>query len=536
MKKARCLSFVAFSLLITLITTFAYAQSPNPLYQHLPPSANHVYSIKIGQILAKGDLVSMLNSMPPTKDPKAALAINIVKDPSTAGIDLRQDVLIAQTTAGGTGADTVSFIEVLVQLTDSAKFRTTLNAAVKDLHFHRVPGKAITTMRDKAGLAWNDKLLVITMASTESRTANAGPTHLPLSELAVEKSLAALAGFPGAPWLTNQRFLSGFATDADMHAWSTRMDMMSTISKFITKMAAKNPAMKGKPMPDYSNLKKMPHPPVLSTFNFENGRIVLKTTMYNAPEDAAAYQREFDRPFNKDLLARIPNNGLLLGFAAMHINTAALPEIMEKYGTRQMVDSMLGKKGLALNDITAAFGGDFLVAVLADTTAATDTAKKKVNFYFVATLGDPTKIMQLASKLTAGNGATTMDSTAMAAMAKMKKLAEKIVVQDNILVISSTREMAQQYFANHDRRSTDLLGENNSMQRITVDLKAVSRFIGQSQSSDPKAMIAARLLEKLDKIDFSNGMPDGNNMTMTFQIITAEPSTNSLATLMSILH
>jgi len=482
----------------------------------------------------------MLNSIPPSKDPKASMAINIIKDPSSAGIDLNQDVLIAETTAGGSGADTVSFTQILVQLTDSAKFRAMLNGAVGDLHFHRVSGKAITTTKDKAGLAWNDKLLVITMASTESNGAKPALTtdaaHRPLSGLAVEKSLATLAGFPGTPWLTDQRFVSGFNTDADIRAWSTRMDIMGMFSKFATKMAAKNAAMQGKPLPDYSSMKKMPHPPVLSTFNFENGRIILKTTMFNAPDDASLYQRVYDRPFNKDLLARIPNNGLLLGFAAMHINPAAFPEVMDKYGTRHMIDSMLGKKGLSINDITAAFGGDFLFAALGDTTAANDTTKKKLNFYFVATLGDPARIMQLASKLAAGNGGTTTDSAATAALAKMKKLAEKIVVQDNILVISSSREMAQQYFANHDRRSTALLGDNNSIQRITVDLKAVSSFVGHSLSGDPKAMIAARLLEKLDKLDFSTGMPDGNNMSMTFQIVTAEPSTNSLATLMSILH
>jgi hypothetical protein len=527
MKKTICLPIVVISLLFTTLT---FGQNPNPLYQHLPPSANHVYSIKIGQILAKGNLISVLNSIPPTKDPKAAVAINIIKDPSSAGIDLNQDVLIAQTTAGGSGADTVSFTQILVQLTDSAKFRATLNGATNDLHFHRVPGKATTATKDKAGLAWNDHLLVITLASA----------HLPHSEGTVEKSLAALAGFSGTTWLTDQRFLSGFATDADMHAWSARMDMMSLFSKFAAKLAAKNPAMQGamqgKPLPDYSGLAKMPHPPVLSTFSFENGRIVFKVTMFNAPEDASFYPRLYDRPFNKDLLARVPNNGLLLGVAAAHINLAVLPEAMDKYGTRHMIDSILGKKGLTISDITAAFGGDFLVAALGDTTAATETTKKKVNFYFVATLGDPGKIMQLASKLTANNGGTTMDSTASAKLAKMKKLAEKIVVQDNILVISGSKELAQQYFANHDRRSTDILGDNNSIQHITIDLKAVSSFMGHSMSSDPKAMVAARILEKLDKIDFSNGLPDGNNMSMTFQIVTAEPSTNSLATLMSILH
>jgi hypothetical protein len=524
MNKINCLFLSAIAL---LLSTIACAQSPNPLYQHLPPSADHIYSIKFGQILAKGELVSILDGMPLPKDSFAILAFNVIKDPASAGIDLDHEILVAQTTATGTGADTVSFTEILVPITDSAKFRTAFTKFMKPgQRIHGLPGKGATTYHGNEGWAWNAQTLVGTVASTESSV------HRPMGELAVEKSIAALAGFSGTPWLTDQRFLTGFATDEDVHAWSSKMDFMHTMSKLIKKMAAKNPAMKSNHFPDYNNMGQMPHPPVLSTFSFENGRIVFRMTAFNKPEDAASYQREFDRPINKDLLARIPN-GLLLGFGAMHLNPAGLPDLMEKYHTRHIVDSVLGKSGLSISDISSAFGGDFLVAAVGDTTAMTDTAKKKVDFYFVATLGDPAKLQQLTTKLMANNGKAPGDT---AGMAKMKKLANNLAIRDNMLVISGSKEKAQKYFSNTDRRPTDLIEDSKSMQTFVVNLKAVSTFIGTSMSNDPKAMIFARILEKLDKIELNSSMPDGVNTVTTFQIVTGDPSTNSLKTLVSILH
>jgi Domain of unknown function (DUF4836) len=521
MKKITSHSFVAIALLLSTValalSTTAYSQSPNPLYQHLPPSASHIYSVRLGQIIAKGELAGLLGSIP-MKDPKSEDFIKILQDPASAGVDLNHEILIAQTTATGKGADTLSFTQILVPLTDSAKFRSVFVAKLNQ-RVHRVPGKGATTYKAKEGMAWNDQLLVITEASS------------PVGEKAVEKSLAALAGFSGTPWLTDQRFLTGFATDEDMHAWSQKMDFMQLMSKLIKKMAAKNPAMQNAPFPDYSNMGQMPHPPVLSTFNFDNGRIVFRMTTFNKPEDVAMYKREFDRPINKDLLARVPGGGVLLGFAAMHFNAAALPDVLDKYHTRHMLDSVLGKSGLSVNDVSSIFGGDFLVAALADTTATTDTVKKKVNVYFVMTLGDPAKLMQLTATLAgASNGSADTAKVAM-----LKKLADKLVIRDNTLVISGSREMAQKYFDNQSRRATDLI-DDKSVQELVVDLKAVSAFIGTSMTNDPKAMIIARVLEKLDKIELKSSLGDGDNMVVTFQIITGDSSTNSLKTLVGLLH
>ncbi len=529
MKKPFCLFLTVAALCLSVI---AYSQSPNPLYQHLSPSANHIYSVRLGQIIAKGELTGLLGSIP-IKDPNAQKFINIIKDPASAGVDLNQEILITQTTASGNGADTLSITQILVRLTDSAKFR---QAFLAKEHVHHATGKGATMTHAKDALAWNDQLLVATEISTEKPNPGTAPAHRPapgvhrpLGELALEKSLASLGGYPGSTLLADQRFLTAFESDEDLHAWTPRADFMSIFRKTFKKMMAKGGTFKG-PTPDYSNMEQMPHPPILTTFNFENGRIVFRLTTYNSPEDAALYRRALDHPFNQDLLARIPG-GPLLGFTALHFNPTAIPEIMEKRHSLHMVDSMLAKQGLSVSDITGVFGGDIVVAALADTSAMTDTTKKKVDVYFVATLGDPTKLIQLGAKLAAANA----NNTDTAKAAKMKKLTDNYVMRDNILVVSNSKEMARKYFDNTARRSVDF-PEDKSAQYLKVDLKALSAFVTATMPNNPKAMIGARVLEKLDKVEMTSGLTESGNTFLTFQIVTGDPSTNSLKTLVNLMH
>ncbi|HET6253198.1 MAG TPA: hypothetical protein VFE32_03965 [Puia sp.] len=545
MKKTICLFLSAICLLLCPV---AYSQTPNPLYQHLPPKADHIYDINFSQINSKGNLLSVLSGLPQSNNPHFALIFDILKDPASAGIDLSHHIIIAQSSATGAGADTLAFTNIVLQLSDSAKFRVTLKKVIPDLHIHRLPGKGASAAHEHLALAWNDNVVVFTLAahegaitdaasaSADSKTPRPHPApsavHRPVAEIATEKSLAALAGFPTSPWTTDQRFLTGFASDADMHFWSTGMNMGRFFAKMAAKMAKKNgmsPAMPG----NFPNIPSGPaNTPIFSTFNFADGRIVFHMTVFNQPGDAATMRRFVDHPFNKDLIARLPD-GRLLGYMAMHINPAAYKDVLDKYHTRNLVDSMLQKKGLSIDDFTSAFSGDFLVAALApDSVATTDTAKKKVRFYLVAGVNDPAKLMQLASKL---SGVATANPDTSKPH-PFKDFANKMVVQDNLLVISGSREQAMSYFTHPGRRSTDNIDVSNNMQSLVIDMKAISNYIGSSMASDPKAMIFARILEKLDKITLTSGLMDGDNTEMTFQIITAEPSNNSLATLLSILH
>ena len=292
--------------------------------------------------------------------------------------------------------------------------------------------------------------------------------------------------------------------------------------------------MKGMPMPNSFTPADKKLPPVLSTLNFADGRMVFQTTSFLQASEITVLNKVMDRPFNKDLLARLPS-GPLLGWAGFHVNLGAIGDILEQYHARSKVDSTLAKKGLSLDDFTAVLGGDFLVAALApDSVSATDTAKKKINFYFVTTLGDPVRLLNLAAKLSTlkDSTMTTPDTTKSKIY---KDLGSKIVVRKDLLVISRSKEQAQKYFSHTDRRSTDQAGDDANRQSVQIDFKALGAFLGTSASNNPKAMIAARLLEKLDKLTVS-GKLEGNNRLITVQLITAEPSINSLSTLMGILH
>jgi hypothetical protein len=533
MKKSPGLSLLAIGLLLSVVS---YAQSGNPLYRHLPPNADHVTEINYSQISGKGNLGAILNAIPSVGDPSADFLLSILRDPAAAGIDLSHNVVIAQTTAGGKGADTLNFSYIICQLSDSAKFRTGLAKSIHYLHFHRIPGKGTTTSAAvaKMGLAWNDQVVVATIGSPDplktGGKSGSVESHRPIAELAATKSQTALAGFTVSPWLTDQRFLTGFATTEDFHFWSTGTNVGSLFSKLAAKFGKKNGLTSPMARPP-AYAANMPKTPILSTGNFGNGKIEFHMTTFSSPENAAAMKEFLDRPFNKDLLARVPD-GLLLGCIAIHFNTAAVESLLDKYHTRHMIDSLLAKKGLTIGDITAPLGGDILLTAIATDSIGGDSAKKNVKVYFVASIADQARLLALAAKI--GANANASGDTTKHHM--IGDLGKKMVLKDNILVISNSIDDAGKYFSNQNRRSTDLLGDNKAMMQLVIDLKAVSSLMGSSMSSNPKMMIAARLLSRLDKVIVTNGILEGDNMTTDLQITTGDPNTNSLATLLGILH
>jgi Domain of unknown function (DUF4836) len=550
MKKQPGLGFVAIYI---LFSTIANGQSvSNPLFSHLPAAADHIYEINFSALAAKANLGSILNNLPPSKNAQTAMMFDLLKNPAAAGVDFSNNIFITQTAASG--SDTLSFINVLFQLSDSAKFRATLASAIGGLRFHRLPGKGTTAGKDKMGLAWNDRLAVITLAS---RLDSTSPRHFPssavrhsISEVAIERSLAALAGFTGSPFTTDHRFLAGFASEADFHSWSNgRSNGTQKWMKMFSKLSSKRPntpGMNGIKMPDGFFPAGNKQTPVLSTLNFAEGRMVFQTTSFLQADDATVLNKVIDKPFNKDLLAHLPS-GPLLGWAGLHINLGAIGDVLEHYHIRSKVDSILAAKGFTLDDFTAVLGGDFLFAAFApepvsttdtvsstDTLSKTDTAKKRINFYFVATLGDPAQLMKLAAKLSVFKDSTmTMRDSSKSKF--FKDLGSKFIVRNNLLVISNSRELALKYFTHSDLRPTDQAGDDDNGQSIVVDLKATGAYLGTGPSNIPQVKMASHLLERLDRLTISAKL-EGNNKLTTIQLITNEPSTNSLSTLMSILH
>ncbi|HEV2354877.1 MAG TPA: DUF4836 family protein, partial [Puia sp.] len=201
MKKAFSLSFAVMGLLVSFVSR---GQSVNALYQHLPPNADHVTEINFNQLNAKGNFSALLNAIPPTGSGQTNLILGALRDPSSAGIDFSNNIFVAQTSASGNDADTLDFTSIIVQLSDSAKFRNLLAQAIPGLEVSTAAGKGMSYGKDKMGVAWNDKMVVVTMASSDVLAKSNGATPasaaLSPSELAVEKSFEALAGYSASPW------------------------------------------------------------------------------------------------------------------------------------------------------------------------------------------------------------------------------------------------------------------------------------------------------------------------------------------------
>jgi hypothetical protein len=541
-----------FHLILTALAIFlapiAYSQitPDNPLLAHLPPKSTSVFEANLAGLMAKVDLAALLGSVPSSGNAHSQLIAGALKDPGSAGVDLSRHIFVAQTAATGLGADSLQYIYILFALSDSAKFRAALSNAIPNLHVHHVIGKGFTIDKDNSATAWNNRLAVMTIIShkrlpgfTEKKTEHpAKPANPhPLTELATAQSLAALAGYSSSPWLTDQRFLSGFASNDDFHAWNVgSAGFAKTFSKLGTKIFANKMMVKDiapSPIPAASDSNRNP---VLYALNFASGRIALNTTQFVDSTEAGIARRAFDRPVDPNLAARLPD-GLLLGWAGMHINLNAIGDLLDKFHTRKSLDSILSAKSLTISDFTGALNGDFLVAALAADSNSADTGKKKPTWYVVVGLNDPARLWQLAGKLSLFKDSTM--NTAPDTTQKpnpFKNLGSKFVIRDNLLVISDSREKARQYFDHTGRRQTDQSDPAGGRIIISLNLKAVSSFLGNSGSGNPKTMMAARVLEKLDKFTISSSAGDGNNFRSSLQITMADPSANSLQTLLSIMH
>jgi hypothetical protein len=532
-------------LVLTAVTFFlapiAYSQitPDNPLLAHLPPKSTSVFEANLAGLMAKADLATLLGSIPSNGNAHGQLIAGVLKDPGAAGVDLSRHIFVAQIGATGLGKDTLRYLYILLALSDSARFRAALSKAIPGIHVHHVIGKGFTIDKDNSAMAWNDRLAVMTIIShkslpgftekkTEHSTKPANP-H-PLTGLAIERSLVALAGYTSSsPWLTDQRFLSGFASNDDFHAWDVGS---AGFAKTFSKLGARIFATPS-PFPAASDSNRNP---ILYALNFASGRIILNTTQFVDSTEAGISRRVFDRPVDPNLAARLPD-GLLLGWVGMHINLNAIGDLLDKFHTRKSMDSILSARSLTISDFTGALNGDFLVAALAADSNSADTGKKKPTWYVVVGLNDPARLWQVAGKLSLFKDSTpnaTPDTTHKPS--PFKDLGSKFVIWDNLLVISSSREKARQYFDHTDRRPADQSDAGEGRIMISLNLKAVSSFLGNSVSGDPKTMMAAHVLEKLDKFTISSGAANDNNLHSRLQITMADPSANSLQTLLSIVH
>jgi hypothetical protein len=508
------------------------AQSPltsNDLARHLPPDADKVLHINLPSLLAKVNWPVILSHLP-LKSMSGSPFPEELKHLSPAGIDIRQGIFIAQ--SGSQSHDSTSYTLVLIPLTDSGAFLSQLRQQDTAMHMLHLPGKGGTAGKGKIGIAWNDRLAVITIAKAPKPNSPGPDVPVPsYALLSARRSLIALEGFDHSIYTTDTLFKAGFSDDADIQFWSRQGAGIPDFFKGMMHSQAR--------IPDVLKSMKRPEGYSLSELRFQAGKINFSSKTRVSPDQAAMMAAVNTRPLNTDLLSRLPQ-GSLLGVAAVHVDLSALNNALEKCKDRPKIDSMMASCGLTPNDLLAAFRGDFILAALTPDKGTPDTAnRKKPDLYFIATIKDTVSFRKIAAKLRSARDSISKDSTrAFPHHLLFGQMKPAATLQDNILVIAPGKRLADEYFTTTGRRATDLITDKlrNSPFGLVIDIKAITAYLNLGPQSSGKGQQLFKVLNQLNRLELTFPAPQGNYLESSLDIIMNDPSKNSLQSLLELLH
>lgn len=520
MRKAYPLCFLLVALSFTTVLT---AQTVNSFFRHIPPDAEQVYHINLAVLGSKVSWDEISGLVPAPKSESDQEFMKYVKDPSLSGIDFHQGLIITSSHLDK-NTDSPACLTILAHLVDSGKLLSLIRDKEKKLHSFKLPGKGSVAGEDRMAFAWNDKMVVFTIViipkHPEAGKVGAGASSAYYTLAAAKKSMAALEGFNNSIYTTDATFMNGFSDDADFHIWSPQ----GSILKQLAEMSKKKNPLHFKVPASTSQLHS------LTSFRFDAGKIVTRTTTIVPPDSAYLYKIYNSRPLNTDLITHLPGKAIL-GMVNMHFDPSLISGMLDKYHIRQMIDSMLSSKGVTVDDILKTFKGDFLIAAT-QPTQIPDTGKVEPNIYFAATIADLGTLMKVGSKL--GLNPDSKEGLG-------KKMG--FTLKDNILVVGG-KGQTEAFFSTNNSSNLNLINDRvrNSTFSGVVDIKAIIAFIKASQrgdiesSSSRKSQQMFHFLGALDHITFTSGSYQNGVIESYFEISMTDTSENSLRSLFKLIH
>jgi hypothetical protein len=363
--------------------------------------------------------------------------------------------------------------------------------------------------------------------------------------IAAKRSFAALRGFDGSIYTTDEVFKTGFSDDADMHMWAPRGAGIGMLAKNVmNRNRGKDPGFSRAMSTLYQSKAH-----TLTALRFETGKITLKSTTAYPPDSLAFYSKLTGRPLNTDLIARLPK-GDLLAMVNIHFDPSAITDMLDRSKMRGKLDSILAKKGLTTDHIVRAFKGDFLVALMDPADKPMDSSgKKQPSIFFVTTINDMPAFTELADKMKLLMKDTTItDSTAGGGVTQtvhvglLNMFRSDYTLQDNILVISGSKKMTDAWFSNTEKRNTDFIPARvkDNPFSLYIDLKnVVSAFHdmmskGKEPSEKDKKVID--IINKLDAFTLTGGAIQDGKVETYMELKLTDASANSLNTLIKMMQ
>jgi hypothetical protein len=534
------------AILACAVSTLTQAQTENPLIGHIPADADKVYHVNYTAIAAKLDIQSLAPVI--FKNPKEQRMAACLIDPAKAGVDPRFGFIIAESNTAK--PDSPRYTTIIVPLSDSAKFIKFIrddNDPAKDGKLTIHSGKPRTATQGKAALAWNDKIVVITLVKAPMVNSNGGqpkvegmqqPNPAALAKYlrtATHRSVTAISTITKTMTPADGEFRAALANeaDADAHIFS-RFGSGFGILADIMKMS-KAPVNKDF-VSAMDNLKKT-HMYSIGTIRFDNGKMGLRSRFFS---DSLAGLDLGLRPIDASLIQRLPQ-GNVLGLFAVHIDPVAYGNMMMKrMGTgmaakgMHVIDSTLAKKGLTPMDILTAFKGDLLVAVIdnGSTIPATDSTPAKPgkpSVYIALTIANKASFDKIDHALH-----LTRDSAAAAADTSVKmKLHLAHTLRDDILVFGPSQQATDSYANNTGHADSRLLTEEvrTAPVAIAIDVKAIGSYLQPTLGKNPKTAQLQVVFQLLDQIVITAGKSNGKEVETLFEIKMSDKDQNSLTTI-----
>jgi hypothetical protein len=354
---------------LTLATCRLFAQPTNPAWSHLPPDAAAIYHFNLAALTAKIPWYALAAPIPaPQSHTTNRELVSILRRPDNAGVDVRHDLFIIDQPDNG---KTTSF---LFELVDTARWTAFLRQQDPGLHLITLGGDTCFAGREKMGVAWDSRYAVLTFVRDLPHQPQPGETR----KLAISRSLAILKGYDDSSCIREPLFRSGFADDADVHAWTRHGELLSNVMHLVLPPT---------------------HLHTLSSLRFEKGRIVLTSTICLPPGADSLYARLIDHPLSAHIAAHLPQTATL-GLCSLHFNPALLTDWLSQLQTRGATEELLFDKGLSLESFAHGFQGDF---ILMASHSDAPHGQLPITLCFAASTLDPPAVTRWTSRLHPSN-------------------------------------------------------------------------------------------------------------------------------------
>jgi hypothetical protein len=146
---------------------------------------------------------------------------------------------------------------------------------------------------------------------------------------------------------TDNRFASLVKDGSDVHVWMSMKQFYSGMGGGMMSMMKVGSLMK-------DNVYAI-------SFNFDNGKIAIKSKNYYGEEMSKILAKYKPKPVSADVINRIPSQNIV-GVMAFNYSPEGIKEFLKLSGMDAMADMFLAKTDFTLDDFIKAGGGEILLA------------------------------------------------------------------------------------------------------------------------------------------------------------------------------